>query len=521
MPSGPVDLGATAMSNGGGATLRLGRHAPIVLVLALLVALAGGTAVGAAPAAPDAALAAKARALQARLDAQNAEVERLAERLNATDDRRHRLQQRLARLQARQHAAQRELDTAQRQLDEQVRATYMNGPQWLLGELVGGANPPDAMRRIPMEKAALEARAAVVTQVRIRKAEVDGLNERLATDLAEADLVHRRQAEERRQVQRMATQLQATLDRIDQQLAGYLEAEQVRSEAARRAAWSGYVSGVGSVQSWLQAGPVARAAARWALAQLGDPYQWGATGPDTFDCSGLTSSAYRAAGVSIPRVSRAQWGAGPHVQLDRLLPGDLVFFADNPLDPATIHHVGMYIGNGLMVHAPHTGDVVRVASVWREGYVGATRIVPGVVTPGLPGPPPTAPPPTSPTPPTPPPMTTSPPTTAKPAPAPPTTRPPTSTSKATTTTRAATTTTAPPTTAAAATTTEAPTTTTEPPTTTGAPPTTTAEAPTASEPPTSTTGAVGEATTTTQAATTTTTAAASDEPTISTTPPGS
>jgi peptidoglycan DL-endopeptidase CwlO len=241
------------------------------------------------------------------------------------------------------------------------------------------------------------------------------------------------------------------------------------------------MSGVGSVQSWLQAGPVARAAVRWALAQLGDPYRWGATGPDTFDCSGLTSSAYRAAGVSIPRVSRAQWGAGPHVQLANLLPGDLVFYADNPADPSTIHHVGMYIGNGLMVHAPHTGDVVRVASIWRESYAGATRIVPGVITPGLPGPPPTAPPPTSPTPPPPPPMTTSPPPTAKPAPAPPTTRPTTSTSKATTTTRpattttGATTTTAPPTTAAAAaTTTEAPTTT--------APPTTSAAEPPGTEP---------------------------------------
>src|SRR5215218_2535185 len=450
------------MSKGGGATVRLGRHAPIALVLALLVVLAGGTAVGAAPAAPDAALAAKARALQARLDFQNAEVERLAERLNATDDRRHRLQQRLARLRARQQSAQRELEEAQRRLDEQARATYMNGPQWLLGELVGGTNPPDAMRRIPMEKAALEAQAAVVTQVRISKAEVDDLNERVATDLAEADLVHRRQAEERRQVQRLVGQLQATLDRIDQQLAGYLDAEQARSEAARRAAWSGYMSGVGSVQSWLQAGPVARAAVRWALAQLGDLYRWGATGPDTFDCSGLISSAYRAAGVGIPRVSRAQWGAGPHVAVANLLPGDLVFYADNPADPATIHHVGMYIGNGLMVHAPHTGDVVRVASIWRESYAGATRIVPGVVSPGLPGPPPTAPPPTSPTPP---PMTTSPPTTAEPSPAPPTTTTasasPTTTTRATTTTEASTTTRRATTTTEASSTTRRATTTTE------------------------------------------------------------
>jgi peptidoglycan DL-endopeptidase CwlO len=461
------------MSKGGSATLRLGRHALIPLVLALLVALAGGTAVGAAPAqpkAPDAALAAKAKALQAKLDAQHAEVERLAERLNATEDRRDRLQRRLDGLQARQRAAQKELDAAQAQLDEQARATYMSGPQWMLGELVGGANPTDAMRRIPMQKAALEARAAIVTDVRIRKDEVDSLNERVAADLAEAQLVHQRQDDERRQVQRLATQLQTTLDKIDEQLAGYLEAEQARSEAARRAAWSGYMSGVGTVQSWLQAGPVARAAVRWALAQLGDPYRWGATGPDSFDCSGLTSSAYRAAGVSIPRVSRAQWGAGLHVQVDRLLPGDLVFYADNPGDPASIHHVGLYIGNGLMVHAPHTGDVVRVASIWRESYAGATRIVPGVITPGVPGPPPTAPPPTSPTPPPPPPMTTSPPTT-RPSPAPPTTRPPTSTApRAPATTGAATPTTAPPTTI--------------PPTT--APPTTTAEAPTTTAEPTTT-----------------------------------
>src|SRR5829696_4253462 len=468
------------MSDRGGGSSSLSRHAPIALVIALLLALVGNAAVAApaapaAPKAPNAALAVKAKALQAKLDAQNAEVERLAERLNATDDRRRRLQARLDRLKARQEAAKAQLDTAQAQLDEQARATYMGGPEWLLGELVGGANPPDVMRRFPMQKAALEARAAVVSDVRARKAEVDSLNERVAADLAEADLVHRRQDDERRQVQRLVEQLQDTLDKVDTQLAGYLDAERDRSEASRRAAWAGYMSGVGTVQSWLQAGPVARAAVRWALAQLGDPYRWGATGPDTFDCSGLTSSAYRAAGVGIPRVSRAQWGAGPHVAVANLLPGDLVFYADNPADPATIHHVGLYIGNGLMVHAPHTGDVVRVASIWRESYVGATRIVPGVVTPGVPAPPLTAAPPTSSTPP---PMTTAPPTTTTTTT---TTGPPATTTAPATT--AAPTTTAPPTTAAPTTTAAEPTT-TEAPATTATP--TTTEAPATTATPTTT-----------------------------------
>jgi cell wall-associated NlpC family hydrolase len=463
--------GERAMTRGGCAAFRVTRRAPVAALLALAVVLAGAAGAAAAPVAPNAALAAKARALQTKLDAQHAEVERITERLNGVDDRRRTLRRSLARTQARQRAARAELAAAQRRLDEQARATYMSGPQWLLGELLGDTGPRDPLQRVPLQKAALEAHAAVVTDVRQRKAEVDALNERVALDLSEIERVHRGYADERRHVEVLVEQLQATLKGIDQKLAGYLEAERARSEAARRAAYAGYVSGVGSVQSWLQAGPVARAAVRWALAQLGDPYRWGATGPDMFDCSGLTSAAYHAAGTAIPRVSRDQWNAGPHVDVPNLLPGDLVFYADNVGNPLTIHHVGMYIGNGLMVHAPHTGDVVRVASIWREGYIGATRVVPGVHRPGAPPPPPTAPPSTTPTPPAPPTMTT----------APTTTRAPTTTAPSSSTPR----TTRAPTTTAAPTTTKPPTTTAA--TTTTAPATTTAEAATAETTTTTTT----------------------------------
>jgi cell wall-associated NlpC family hydrolase len=472
------------MSKGGGAAFQVSRCRALAAVLALLMILAGATRAVAAPAAPDAALVAKAKALQAKLDAQNATIERLTERLNAIDERRRVVQASLARAQARQRAAQAELAVAQQRLDEQARATYMQGPQWLLGELVGDGSP-DPLQRLPRQKAALEAQAAVVDEVRARKAEVDALGQRIALDLAEVGRVHQGYADERRQVEVLVTQLQATLEGIDHKLAGYLEAERIRAEAARRAAYAGYLTGVGSVQSWLQAGAVARAAVRWALAQLGDPYRWGAVGPDRFDCSGLTSAAYAAAGVGIPRVAAAQWGAGPHVDVVNLLPGDLVFYADNTADPSTIHHVGMYIGNGLMVHAPHTGDVVRVASIWREGYIGATRIIPGVPRPGAPPPAASVGPPTTPTAPPPPTMTTAPTTTRAPS----TTRAPTTTAPGSTTTGAPTTTAPAPTTTGTTTTTTAPTTTTEAPTTTAAAAATT-EAPTttaaaaAAEPPT-------------------------------------
>jgi cell wall-associated NlpC family hydrolase len=84
--------------------------------------------------------------------------------------------------------------------------------------------------------------------------------------------------------------------------------------------------------------------------------------------------AYRSAGVSLPRTSRQQWYGGPHVpsMLD-LEPGDLVFYAYDLRDPSTIHHLGMYIGGGLMVEAPYTGSVVRVRSINRPDYIGAVR----------------------------------------------------------------------------------------------------------------------------------------------------
>lgn len=101
-------------------------------------------------------------------------------------------------------------------------------------------------------------------------------------------------------------------------------------------------------------------AAAWALAQLGHPYQWGATGPDAFDCSGLVLRAWQAAGVELPRVAADQYRVAGHVPMADASPGDLVFFSPDPADPASIEHVGIVVGPGVMVDAPHTGAVVRV-----------------------------------------------------------------------------------------------------------------------------------------------------------------
>jgi cell wall-associated NlpC family hydrolase len=115
--------------------------------------------------------------------------------------------------------------------------------------------------------------------------------------------------------------------------------------------------------------PAAQQAVDFALSQQGAPYQWGGTGPG-YDCSGLVWAAYQSAGVSLPRTSTEQSTFGTPVARDALQPGDLVFFYD------PVGHVGMYIGDGLMVHSSTYGQpvqVVPVDSMW--GYHSASRVV--------------------------------------------------------------------------------------------------------------------------------------------------
>lgn len=109
-----------------------------------------------------------------------------------------------------------------------------------------------------------------------------------------------------------------------------------------------------------------RAAAEWALQQVGKPYVWVGTGPHGFDCSGLTQAAWAAAGVSIPRVTTDQVRIGAPVGLDELQPGDLLFH-DTGSGPSP-SHVTMYVGDGQMVNAPSTGQTIRVEPVQSDYY---------------------------------------------------------------------------------------------------------------------------------------------------------
>jgi cell wall-associated NlpC family hydrolase len=220
-----------------------------------------------------------------------------------------------------------------------------------------------AMQRAAQLKAQIQA--AVAAQSAAVKA-TQSLTSKLS-----GDLVHAKAHE-----QALASARQAALAA---EAAAAARAAAERAAAAARAAQpSAGSSGGGAPISWSSGGAggsgQGNIAADWALTQLGRPYQWGAAGPYTYDCSGLTMVAWAHAGVGLLHYTGYQWVEGGHVPLDQLARGDLLFYATNNADPSTIHHVGIYIGGGEMVDAPYTGVDVRVDSIYAPGVpIGAVR----------------------------------------------------------------------------------------------------------------------------------------------------
>ncbi|NEA99885.1 C40 family peptidase [Streptomyces sp. SID13726] len=143
-------------------------------------------------------------------------------------------------------------------------------------------------------------------------------------------------------------------------------AEKAAQEAAQQDGSSGSSASTATDSSYATKAAKALAFAR---AQIGKPYVWGATGPGSYDCSGLTQAAWKAAGVDLPRVTYDQVNAGTTVSLADAQPGDLVFFYDD------ISHVGLYIGNGMMIHAPKPGAYVREESIYYDGESAIYRVV--------------------------------------------------------------------------------------------------------------------------------------------------
>ncbi|MFJ9619133.1 C40 family peptidase [Streptomyces noursei] len=182
-------------------------------------------------------------------------------------------------------------------------------------------------------------------------------------------------AEAQQLLSRLTAQEKARLAELERQKEAEAQrkaAEEARKEAQQRqqqpsgGTGTGTGSGGGTSDSGSYSTKAGKALA-FARSQIGKPYVWGATGPSSYDCSGLTQAAWRAAGVDLPRTTWDQVKVGTRVSSSNLQPGDLVFFFND------ISHVGMYIGGGEMIHAPHPGASVRVESIYGMPIYGSVR----------------------------------------------------------------------------------------------------------------------------------------------------
>lgn len=280
--------------------------------------------------------------------------------------------------------AQRDLENAQQavgasdaQRARRVRALYMaGGTPALYANVLTSASITEVAQRVHQVDVVLRddqaAASGAARSVALRRdAESRLETAALASTRLQAAVAARAEA-----VRTLLARTDALLAGADQQVRDLAEQQRRAAEAAAaaraEAALAQAQASIGTLPP-VAASPLAAAVLAFAEQQLGKPYVWGATGPDSYDCSGLTGAAYAAAGLQLPRTAAEQWYAGPHVALADLQPGDLLFWATDVNDPATIHHVALYAGNGMMVAAPHTGDVVRVQRVYLDGYIGAVR----------------------------------------------------------------------------------------------------------------------------------------------------
>ena len=292
-----------------------------------------------------------------KVEALRNEAEQATESYNAQREQLKSLSVRLAAAQDRLTAQQKRVAAARLSLGRVLAETYKQGE--LEGLALFLSDDPDA---------ALEQTGVVATLGDRRATAVQRLREEEATLAAAKDDLVRQQTrimQTTASLQKLKDTVQARLADAQKQLAEL----QARERAAVERLLNAGETGITCEQVGVEFSGRAGKALRYACDQLGDSYVWAAEGPNSFDCSGLTMRAWEAAGVSLPHNADAQSHFGTPVAPtpDALQPGDLIFFH------RPITHVGMYIGHGLYLHAPHTGTVVKIAKVPWGTAVAAAR----------------------------------------------------------------------------------------------------------------------------------------------------
>lgn len=346
------------------------------------LALVAGLVVTAAPAGAAPTDSAAARAQAASIAT---EVERLRTRAEIATERYNGLQDKLAGVVTESIQASERLDAlngmssaSQDDATRRISAIYRSGGGLsLYATVLDGSSPNDMMSRLYTvqsivggDQDQVDDLTRAVRDAAATKARVLELSNRRTLLAAEAE-------QARTEVVTLLADAEAALKSANADVTRLVAEEEARRQAAAEAAAQVQLTDVGALTfegDVAPGNPYAEAAIAAARSKVGLPYVWGGTGPNGYDCSGLLYWAYGRAGLPIMRVAADQARTSRPVPLAQIAPGDFISWATDPSRPSTIHHIAMYIGDGKMIEAPHTGAFVRVVPI-RLGpeFAGITR----------------------------------------------------------------------------------------------------------------------------------------------------
>ena len=365
------------------------RLGPVVAAVVLMAALATLAGAGTAGADQISAKKAEARLAETQLNDLYAREDRAVEAY----DRAH------AKLDAVKHAirtnriqlvaARRNLAQARAQLAQLVVSAYKGGDPDAAMYVLAAQSFTDLVDRVDVLNRTSHDESAILHRVTVAEREVAARQALLKKQRVQARKLVNKADAAKKQAAALISSQQAKISQLHSQinqLIGERKARLAREAAARRAAARAAAAAAQTPAPTTTTAPVSptsgapappanslgEQAVQIAMGELGVPYVWGGASPSGFDCSGLTMWVYAQLGIHLDHYTVSQFNAGPHVAESDLAPGDLVFF-----EPG-IGHVGIYIGNGEFIHAPHTGTVVQISSLsdswYAAEYQGARRV---------------------------------------------------------------------------------------------------------------------------------------------------
>jgi cell wall-associated NlpC family hydrolase len=291
--------------------------------------------------------------VQARVDRLYHEAEQASERYNDARLELKELNQDLASIKADERRQDERLEAVRHQVQDSIVRQYQGENLSAVGQIVVSDDPGAFLGRLSTMSSFNDLQSQMFSDYSRELKALDirsDATQRRANQVAE---LKAQLGKEKATIDKKVDEAESLLDRLEEEQRERMmtSRSEVRTPTTTTVAASGR----------------AGAAVSYAMAQVGDAYVYGAAGPDAYDCSGLTMASWAQAGVALPHSSSAQYGSGPQVPASALQPGDLVFYY------SPISHVGMYIGNGMIVHAANPSTGVQVAGLYSMPFSGAVR----------------------------------------------------------------------------------------------------------------------------------------------------